>query len=590
MSVNLSKSGRPRLSTNSGRSTFSLAFASSEDREQIYHLRHETYARELGQHAANATAKLSDPLDDYNVYLVAWQDEAMAGFISITPPGDHRFSVDKYFGRDQMPFAVNDRLYEIRLLTVVPGRRGRECAALLMSGALRYVESRAGTRIVAIGRKEVLSLYLSVGMIPTGLHTESGRVRFELLHAPVETIRRSLDPYAPLLDKIETKTDWQLDIPFRKPAACFHGGAFFKAVGERFDSLDRAAEIINADVLDAWFPPSEKVVNALREHLPWLVRTSPPTDARGLIDAISDSRGISPECVLPGAGSSDLIFLAFQHWLTRDSRVLILDPMYGEYAHVLEQVIRCQVDRLPLHRDNGYQLDPKRLSAALARGYDLVVLVNPNSPTGRSLSRDQLEECFRHIAPATRVWLDETYVDYLGREASLERFATRSANVVVCKSMSKVYALSGVRAAYLAAAPQLLESLRSKTPPWSVSLPAQVAAVKALEDPDYYQARWNETHRLRELLLDGLQGCKMEVVAGQANFLLAHLSTQGPDAATVITRCREKNLFLRNAAVTSPQLGDRAIRIAVKDEATIQEMLTILRGALELDARSTPYS
>ena len=57
---------------------------------------------------------------------------------------------------------------------------------------------------------------------------------------------------------------------FRKPAACFHGGAFFEAIGAKFDSLERCREIINADVLDAWFPPSPKVLGALQEHLPWL--------------------------------------------------------------------------------------------------------------------------------------------------------------------------------------------------------------------------------------------------------------------------------------------------------------------------------
>ena len=56
--------------------------------------------------------------------------------------------------------------------------------------------------------------------------------------------------------------------------------------------------------------------------------------------------------------------------------MLVLDPMYGEYAHVLERVIGCRVDRLPLARATGYAVDPTALGAALARGYDWVVLVN----------------------------------------------------------------------------------------------------------------------------------------------------------------------------------------------------------------------
>ena len=580
MSPLLQTKPRFRFSPQGEEKEFRLALASDEDRQQIYRLRHEVYARELAQHPCNDTGLLTDRLDAYNLYLVAWHHDAMVGFISITPPSHGSYSLEKYFSREQLPFVFDDRLYEIRLLTVVRERRRRELAPLLMYAAVRWVESRGGTRIVAIGRQEVVSLYRSGGMISTGSWVQSGAVNFELLHAPTETIRRTIDRFGALLDKLEAKTDWQLDLPFRKPAACFHGGTFFKAVGERFDSLERAQTIINADVLDAWFPPSPQVIAALQEHLPWLLRTSPPTDARGLVETIAEARGVSAACVLPGAGSSDLIFLALRHWLRPDSRVLILDPMYGEYAHLLERVIRCRVDRLPLRREEDYDLNLSRLVSALEEDYDLVVLVNPNSPTGRHVPRAVLEECLRRAPATTRVWLDETYVDYAGAHESLEQFAARSSNVTVCKSMSKVYALSGVRVAYLVSASQNLEELRAFTPPWAVSLPAQVAAVNALRDEAYYAARWAETHHLRAALLHALRSLKMNVVPGQANFLLAHLPANGPDAKTFTARCRERDLFLRDAAGMGTGLGDRAVRIAVKDAATQCRMLEMMRAAL----------
>ncbi|MHC4129291.1 MAG: aminotransferase class I/II-fold pyridoxal phosphate-dependent enzyme, partial [Planctomycetota bacterium] len=105
--------------------------------------------------------------------------------------------------------------------------------------------------------------------------------------------------------------------------------------------------------------------------------------------------------------------------------------------------------RRRLRRDEGYAPDLDRLRDRLRRGYDLVVLVNPNSPTGRHVPREALEEILAAAPPTTRFWIDETYVEYAGRSEALERFAAASDNTVVCKSMSKVYALSGVRAAYL---------------------------------------------------------------------------------------------------------------------------------------------
>ncbi|MEM7394593.1 MAG: aminotransferase class I/II-fold pyridoxal phosphate-dependent enzyme, partial [Verrucomicrobiota bacterium] len=254
-------------------------------------------------------------------------------------------------------------------------------------------------------------------------------------------------------------------LPKQNRKACFHGGAFFEAVGEDFDDLNRHQTIINADVLDAWFPPAPSVVEALTDHLPWLLRTSPPTQSSGLIRAIARARELPPTSILPGAGSSDLIFLALRTWLGPGSRVLLLDPTYSEYAHVCEQVIGCKVDRFTLHRRDNYAVDLEQLESRWSHGYDLVVLVNPNNPTGRMIPRDQLEPVLKRLPSRTLCWVDEAYVDYTGPDQSLERFAASTPNVVVCKSLSKVYALSGVRAAYLVAGENSVETLRHLTPP-----------------------------------------------------------------------------------------------------------------------------
>src|SRR3954463_2070673 len=160
---------------------FAIELADARDREHIARLRHEVYARELGQHATNTTGRLRDPLDDYNVMLVARVGTDIAGFISVTPPGRGPFSIDKYFDRATLPFAFDAKLYEIRILTVLKTYRGRELATLLMFAALRWVEAHGGTRIVALGRREILDLYLHVGLKPVGLSTRSGAVTYELL-------------------------------------------------------------------------------------------------------------------------------------------------------------------------------------------------------------------------------------------------------------------------------------------------------------------------------------------------------------------------------------------------------------------------
>lgn len=119
----------------------------------------------------------------------------------------------------------------------------------------------------------------------------------------------------------------------------YHGGQFFNAIGNDFSNLENSRQVIGADVLDAWFDPSPKVLEKIQSYLAFSLKTSPPIYSEGVVDAIANCRGLSRENVLVGAGSSDIMFNFFPNMLNWQDRVLILDPMYGEYAHILEHVI-----------------------------------------------------------------------------------------------------------------------------------------------------------------------------------------------------------------------------------------------------------
>ena len=110
---------------------------------------------------------------------------------------------------------------------------------------------------------------------------------------------------------METMVDWKMNFSFYQPSECYHGGAFFDAIGDRFDDLSRIQTVINADVLDAWYDPAPEVQKMITNELPWTIKTSPPTRAEGLIKVIAENRNVSNNSILPGAGSSDLIFNKF---------------------------------------------------------------------------------------------------------------------------------------------------------------------------------------------------------------------------------------------------------------------------------------
>jgi histidinol-phosphate/aromatic aminotransferase/cobyric acid decarboxylase-like protein len=415
-----------------------------------------------------------------------------------------------------------------------------------------------------------------------GNQIKSGKVMFELLYGNVKSLSTFIeDNYKQLFLKLEKQCIWNLKISFFKPTNCYHGGTFFDAIGNQFDNLSKRKKIINADVLDAWFNPSPKVIKELETHLSWICKTSPPTDCSGMATSIARLRGVKTKNILPGAGSSDLIFMAFREWLTPLSRVLILDPTYGEYAHVLENIIGCRVDRIHLIKDKNYVLDSETLLSKSKNNYDLIVIVNPNSPTGQQISRKKLENAVKQIPITTRVWIDETYIEYSGKNQSLEMFAVKSRNIIICKSMSKMYALSGLRSAYLCASAYQLEKLKSISPPWAVSLPAQIAAVIAMKDVEYYEKCYEETHSLRNEFAKELTMINsIEVIQTIANFILCQLPKTGPTAEVVVSKCKEKGLYIRDISNMGTSIGKHTIRIAIKDRETNQRMLKILRQVL----------
>jgi histidinol-phosphate/aromatic aminotransferase/cobyric acid decarboxylase-like protein len=151
----------------------------------------------------------------------------------------------------------------------------------------------------------------------------------------------------------------------------------------------------------------------------------------------------------------------------------------------------------------------------------------------------------------------------------------------VCKSLSKGLALSGVRVAYLCGARRLVDPLRRFIPPWAVSLPAQLAVVAALRDSAYYLHRYRETHALREELATGLRAhCGLDVLGGATNSVLCHLPDSGPTAAQVAHLCRERGLFIRDAGATSRTLGNRVLRVAVKDGDTNRRIVQLMEASL----------
>jgi len=360
----------------------------------------------------------------------------------------------------------------------------------------------------------------------------------------------------------------------RSTISAHHGGAAWEN-----SRLQPDPRVIDADVLDAWFDPAPGVVLALSQNTGWMARTSPPANCSLMLDSIAKAKNLDPATLVPGAGSSDLIYRILLRKASPADRVLIVDPSYSEYRHIFENVIGCSVHIHPLQEESAFRID-LNLLAKEAQGCRWVILVNPNNPVGKCFSRLELLEFQHELPPETWLWVDEAYLDYVDRPESLEH-DVEGRNMIVLQSLSKTLALSGLRAAYAVVPRESARDIQSITPPWLVSLPAQIAVRQALRDPEYYQARYCETRDLRALLANKIGELNaFHVFEGAANWILLLEAGGVLGAEELCRRCAEQGLLLRNASLTSTTLIDSAIRVAVKDSAINEQIVERLQRVL----------
>lgn len=542
--------------------------------DEISRLRHEVYATELQQYDANSEQKIEDP---GRHFIACIEDGVLAGYISLNPPQEKPFRITTYFSKETLDQTVyaecSHRLnstFEVRALTVNPNFRGLNISFRLMRYALEFILERDGTDIVAMGHSGVTELYRKNGMT---VFDEHGVLHGETLYYPMY-----LNPLTVMKEHAQRIDD---DIASEEEDdVCYHGGKSWDTSKFDFEVRD---SLVVADVLDSPFPPCPEALDVLREQLERCCQESPPTQCEELIETVAHVRGVNAKHVAVSSGSSSLMFSFLPQLLNQDSNVLVLSPMYGEYSHILTHVIGCHMTNFVLQQDDGFRINADDL-VEQSRLHDAVIFVNPNSPTG--VYCEEMSDIVRRIQDESEsptrckmIWVDETYIDYMPDAQSLEPMVETTPSLIVCKSMSKCYALSGLRVAY--AVGQKMNELRRFIPPWAVSLPGQLAAVAALRNPAYYRQQYDIIHQQREELSLLLDEEKFTVLPGVANFILTFLPEHTHHtSSSFIEACKEKGVFIRDAQNMGVTLTNKAVRFAIRSQKENARILQCVKEVL----------
>jgi histidinol-phosphate aminotransferase len=299
------------------------------------------------------------------------------------------------------------------------------------------------------------------------------------------------------------------------------------------------AEVLDLSANISPMPPPPTVVEALHGCG---ASVYPDRHYWRLRHALGRMLEVDAESILPGNGSTELIHLICRAFLGPDSRVVILGPTFSEYERAA-RLAGSEVTVLAAREGDGFVWRiPEVVDVVRALRPRLLFLCNPNNPTGLYLSEEDVKTLLGCLDDGLLV-LDEAYLDFVETPWNSLQWLDRG-RVLVLRSLTKVFALPGVRLGYAVARPDLLQAVKKQQPVWSVNAFAEAAGIAAAESCWHLDHVRKVVAEAKSHLADGLSALGLRIVLGAANFLMVSVG----DAKAVRLALLRRGICVRDCS------------------------------------------
>ncbi|MCF7934839.1 MAG: histidinol-phosphate aminotransferase family protein [Synergistales bacterium] len=344
----------------------------------------------------------------------------------------------------------------------------------------------------------------------------------------------------------------------------------------------------NEDGTTAWLDKNESPYSlppAPREELRELLcsldfNRYPDPDCRAVKRMLSERTGVPEQCIFVGNGSDEILQYLFLSYLNRGSRRLVrLYPSFTEYQR-LARVFSADERKVPLTLEaDRFHVDYAALLDVIAgNSPDLVLIDNPNNPTGLSIDCGQLEE-LADLSPCPVV-VDEAYAEFAS-SSMLDRFSLQQKNMLILRTLSKAWGMAGLRLGYAVGPPDLIADLEAVRSPYNVGGLTQSVAGIALSYQEWMESRVYSVRYLRKQFIDTVNRISgFRAFPSEANFTLVRSSVpeQVLDEA-----CSSASVALRRVD-DLPWEGTWR-RVAVGREEEMRRVLDVFQGLSEQSER-----
>ena len=347
-----------------------------------------------------------------------------------------------------------------------------------------------------------------------------------------------------------------------KISPCIHGGINHEELA-RFGIPPEA--VLDFSVSCNPFGPPPGIKEALADTS---IACYPDTEASELKQLLAQKLNTSQDRLIIGSGSTELIRLIATTYFAHDDLVLIPQPTYGEYETAC-QLADARVLKQPVLKKPVFQPDINEFTNLLQKHQPKAIfLCNPNNPTGQYMSKDKLTQIMSSIQDSL-VILDEAYIAFTENAwTSLDLIDHN--NLIILRSMTKDYALAGLRLGYAIANESIISQLRHVRPPWNVNAVAQKAGILALNADSYLKGCYNKIRKARNFLIKELGRLGLSPLPSQTNFFLVKVG----NAAAFRQNLLKKGMLVRDCTSFGlPQY----IRLAPRSLSECQKLIEAIK-------------
>jgi histidinol-phosphate aminotransferase len=331
----------------------------------------------------------------------------------------------------------------------------------------------------------------------------------------------------------------------------------------------RDATFIKLNTNENPYPPSPKVFEAIREALTSdCLRKYPDPTGAAFRQAAGRVLGVDPDAILIGNGSDDILTILTRAFVPEGGLVVSPTPSYLLYR-TLADIQGARFQTVP------YMPDWRLPSPWPVRGANLTFVANPNSPSGTALPLADLEQWGEDAGGPLVV--DEAYVDFA--EENALPLLRRHKNVIITRTLSKSYALAGVRFGFAIGDPDAIRELVKVKDSYNCDVLSLTAATAAVEDQDYLQEMRTRIVATRERLAAALRELGFQVTPSQANFVWCRRSDC--PVRSIYERLKRRHILVRY--MNYAEYGD-GLRISVGSDQEIERLLCELPTIIDVTA------